>query len=386
VSTAPVFNIDLESFWADPYPVLQRLRAEAPIAYVPQLGATLMCKRDDIFVNEKKVDTFSSDQPGGLMTLLMGQNLMRKDGEPHQIEKRAIFPSVSPRTVKEVWRYQFMRDAERIIGEIQSLGEGDLVRDFATRLSADALRHITGLTNMEYTEMDRVSQGMIAGVSNYGGHLEIEANCLDCTASIDAHIDEMLTIRRDQPNQSLLSAQLQAGLSEQQIKANVKLAISGGQNEPRDAIAGTIWALLMHPEQLRLVQSGEASWLKAFEEYARWIAPVGMSPRRIAKTFEYGGVSFELGDLVFLMFGSGNRDEDVFESPELFDVTRDTSPSITFGSGPHRCAGAWISRTLIAEVALPQAFCRLKNLSLEGEVPFGGWAFRGPLALPCQWE
>ena len=83
MSTAPTFEIDLKQFWEDPYPTLKRMRAEAPVAYVPQLDATLFTRRDDIFENEKKIDVFSSVQPDGLMTRLMGQNMMRKDGDAH---------------------------------------------------------------------------------------------------------------------------------------------------------------------------------------------------------------------------------------------------------------------------------------------------------------
>ena len=65
MSNAPVYEIDLKSFWRDPYPDLKAMRESTPIAYVPQLGATLLTKRDDIFVNEKKTEYFSSDQPQG---------------------------------------------------------------------------------------------------------------------------------------------------------------------------------------------------------------------------------------------------------------------------------------------------------------------------------
>ena len=70
MSTAPHFEIDVADFWRDPYPALARMRREAPIAYVPQLGSTLLARRDDIFVSEKRIDVFSSDQPAGLMTRL----------------------------------------------------------------------------------------------------------------------------------------------------------------------------------------------------------------------------------------------------------------------------------------------------------------------------
>ena len=76
------------------------MRENHPICYVPQLKSTLFTKRDSIAENEKKIDIFSSVQPGGLMTTLMGENMMRKDGESHQLERKAILPSISPKTVK----------------------------------------------------------------------------------------------------------------------------------------------------------------------------------------------------------------------------------------------------------------------------------------------
>ena len=252
-------------------------------------------------------------------------------------------------------------------------------------VSAEALKAITGLTNMHYAEMNRVSQGMIDGCANYIGDPEVEATCHDCTASIDRHIDERMPEVTNRPDHSLLSVQMQAGLSETQVRANIKLAISGGQNEPRDAIAGIVWALLTHPEEKRRVLEGEATWLQVFEEYARWISPIGMSPRRVAQRHVVDGVTFEPEDRVFLMFGSGNRDERVFDDPERFDVLRDTQKSLSFGAGPHFCAGAWASRCMIADVALPKLFARLGDLRLAGDVRFGGWAFRGPLTVPCAW-
>jgi cytochrome P450 len=388
MSTAPIVHIDPAAFNADPYPALKSMRAKTPIAFVPELGATLFTKRDAIFKQEKQIDVFSSDQPGGLMTVLMGENLMRKDGAAHMAERKAIFPAISPRTVRDVWLASFAQSTDRILAEIAPIGAGDLVRDFAKPVSAEALRVITGLTNMPNDEVDRTSQGMIDGISNYLADPAIEAHCKDCTASIDRHIDEMVPQYLAQPNASLISVQMAAGLSSEQMRANVKLAISGGQNEPRDAIAGTIWALLNHPDQLQMVLEGKQEWLAAFEEYARWTSPIGMSPRRVAKAYKVDDISFEADERVFFMFGSANRDEDVFENPDNFDLTRDVGPSIAFGAGPHFCAGAWASRALISQVALPKAFAKLKNLrqAATSDPQPVGWAFRGLTELPCEWD
>lgn len=388
MSTAPVFDIDPKAFWNDPYPDLAEMRRRAPIAFVPQLGSTVLATRDDIFVSEKQIDVFSSDQPQGLMTTLMGHNMMRKDGEDHMSERRAVFPAISPKTVKHTWTAQFQGHADRIVATLDPKQPLDLFRDFALPFSAECLKTITGLTNMRFQDMNGWSQAMIDGVANYTGNPEVEARCHAATAGIDAAIDDMVPVLKKAPNTSILSVLMEAGMAMDSIRANVKLAISGGQNEPRDAVAGTVWALLRHPDQLELAKRGEVPWIQAFEEYARWISPIGMSPRRIAKPWTIRDVEFHPDDRVFLMFSSANRDERHFAEPDRFDIKRDVSKSIAFGAGPHFCAGAWASRAMIADVALPTLFARLKGLSLvpDEEVRIGGWAFRGLLNLPVRWD
>ncbi|WP_296765033.1 cytochrome P450 [Sediminimonas sp.] len=386
MSDAPETRIDPAAFHADPYPVLARMRREAPVTRVPQLGATLFTRRDDIFQQEKRIETFSSHQPDGLMTILMGENMMRKDGADHQAERRILFPALSPRTVRDHWTPLFRAHAERILADLKARGKCDLVRDYAMPVSGEALKLITGLTEMQAHEMDRVSQGMIDGCANYAGDADVEAHCHDCTAFIDAHIDRMLPAAQAGDAPSALAVQARADLPDAALRANIKLIISGGQNEPRDAIAGAIWALLGHPDQLALIRDGRATWQQAFEEYARWISPIGMSPRRVARADTVNGVSFEPDERVFFMFSSGNRDEAHFDAPDAFDITRDTGAAISFGAGPHFCAGAAAARALIAEVALPLAFAHLPGLRLDGPAPFAGWAFRGPVSMPVAWD
>ncbi|WP_167645062.1 cytochrome P450 [Mameliella alba] len=381
MSDAPRVDLDPAELVADPYPALARVQAETPIAYVPQLGATLITRRNVIFEQEKRIEVLSSRQPQGLMTRLMGENMMRKDGEEHGAERRACFPAYSPRTVRDRWSDAFRKAAQDALEDMARQGQCDLVPDYAMRLSGEALRAITGLHGLTWQEMDAVSQGMIDGIANYTGDPEVEARCHAATARIDAAIDAQAG---DPPEMSLLDVQMRAGLPMDSVRANIKLAISGGQNEPRDAIAGCAWALLAHPAELARVRAGEASWQDVFEEFTRWIAPIGMSPREVAREDVVEGVRFDPGDRVFLMYGIGNRDPEVFERPEVFDVTRDTRPSLAFGAGPHFCAGAPASRSLIAEVALPMLFERFPGMELAGPVAFTGWAFRGPKSVPVR--
>src|SRR4030088_1063904 len=122
MSNAPHFDIDMAAFWADPYPDLARMRREAPVAFVPQLGSTIFTRRDDIFSQEKRTDVFSSHQPAALVNTLMGHHMMRKDGDAHMSERGAMFPSVSPRAVRDTWRKAFQAHADSILEALAPAG------------------------------------------------------------------------------------------------------------------------------------------------------------------------------------------------------------------------------------------------------------------------
>ena len=381
----PTQNIDVLKFKRNPYPDLKEMRANNPICFVPQLNATMICDRESIYECEKNINVFSSVQPQGLMTILMGQNMMRKDGKDHSDERKAIFKTISPKTSRNHWREKFETIADNIINKIQELKSGDLLTLYAKELSAECLKLVTGLTNMTAAEMDRVSQGMIDGCSNYTGDKNIEEYCNNCTESIDAHINEKVGEINRMSDFSMISSMLEGNLSKDQISANIKLAISGGQNEPRDAIAGCIWAALNF--ELKELLLKKKNWDQLFNEYCRWMSPIGMSPREIAQDYVYKNATFKKGDRVFLMFSSANRDEKVFTNSNKFDLERNCSKSIHFGAGPHYCAGASIASTMISLVALPKLFAALPELKLvdKEKYEFDGWAFRGITSLECEW-
>ncbi len=385
MSNAPVTSIDPAAFTADPYPVLTHMRANAPITYVPELNATLLTRRADIHREEKRIHVFSSVQPGGLMEKIMGLNMMRRDGDDHMKERRALFPALSPRTVKDHWAPLFKQIVEERLDALTPQGGCDLVTQYAMPVSGAALCAMTGLTNMTPAQMDRASQEMLDAVANYAADPEIDIKGFAQSALVDTAIDARLIALRDAPDPSILSVLDRAGLSRASIGGNVKVIIGGGQNEPRDAIAGLIWALLSNPDQRDHLRSGKADYRDAFGEYARFIAPIQMTPRMIAQQDTVNGVTFAPGDRVFLMYSSACRDEEVFDNADRFDITRNTSAAIPFGAGPHFCAGAAASRTLVADYAVPMILERFPDLKLDGPVPFKGWAFRGPTSVPVTW-
>ena len=382
-----------------PIPILAQLRQQTPVAWVPQLNSVLLVRRDDIVRCEKDVATFSSEQPEGLMNRLMGRNMMRKDGREHTQERKILLAGYSSQSIREHWQQRFSAHAQRLIEQLEVQADQgnnvDLVQDFAMPLSAMALATLTGLEDCQPEQLDNWSQAMIDGISNFAGDPDTEAACRQATASVDAEIDRILdglgaesrpaaTTAATQPN--MLRLMFEAGLDREKIQANIKLAISGGQNEPRDAIAGCIWSVLTHADVKNALAQEHLSWHQVVEEYLRWESPIGMSPRRLAQPCTLHGCELPVESRVFLMFSSANRDANWFAEPEKFDPWRDSSRHIAFGAGPHFCIGAATSRALITDIALPMLFNRFPAMELAAPetVRFQGWAFRGLPRLPVR--
>jgi cytochrome P450 len=168
----------------------------------------------------------------------------------------------------------------------------------------------------------------------------------------------------------------------------VKVIIGGGLNEPRDSICTAAYGLLSNPEQLPRVLADESSWKNVFEETVRWVAPIGMYPRRVAKRTELSGIILEPDMPIGLSAASACHDEKYFPDGHRFDVFREKKPHLAFGSGPHFCLGTWVARKMVGEIAVPALFRRLKNLRLDPDNPpkMGGWVFRGPLSVPVLWD
>jgi hypothetical protein len=155
--------------------------------------------------------------------------------------------------VCDLWSARFEVHAARILdGLIEPCSVGgvevaDLMSVYAMPVSGEALKSMTGLTDITSADMDGWSQAIIDGISNYTGDPDREARCRDGTAAIDVVIDvvmvEMLPSARRSPGNDLVSVMVESvmvesGMPLEQARANIKLTILGGQNEPRDAIAG----------------------------------------------------------------------------------------------------------------------------------------------------
>ncbi|HWU22692.1 MAG TPA: cytochrome P450, partial [Nocardioides sp.] len=118
------------------------------------------------------------------------------------------------------------------------------------------------------------------------------------------------------------------------------LLVVAGNETTRHTITHSMLALLEHPEQLAKLQEDPSLIPDAVEEFLRWASPVYHFRRTATRDVELRGKQIKEGDKVVMWFASGNRDEDVFENPYDFDVTRKNIDHVTFGKGsPHLCMG-----------------------------------------------
>lgn len=147
-----------------------------------------------------------------------------------------------------------------------------------------------------------------------------------------------------------------------EIRANVKLIIGGGLNEPRDGIALTVWDLLTHPEQLNQAKSDPSLFPSAVEESLRKVVPLSMYPREVAVDTELRGKKMKKGDKIAVLVSSANRDENQWENPDLYNIHRKKLKShLAFGTGHHYCLGAWLARYQLGMTALLILFERIEG-------------------------
>ncbi|WP_136609395.1 cytochrome P450 [Sinomonas albida] len=386
---APVADwVRIEDLYTNPYPIYRRLREEAPVAWVPSVGRYLVTRYADCHWIEQDAETFSANEDGSLMKRAMGHSMLRKDDPEHQVDRAAYGPVLRPKAIKETWTAIFEKNAEKYLDAFEAQGSGaDLHLGFAAPFAAENLREIMGFRNATKDDMQRWSQTMIDGTGNYADDPEVWAKSAASSAEVDAAIDELVPVLRADPDATLLSAVVGAGLPLEAIRANMKMTIGGGLNEPRDVLGTAAWALLSSPGQLAQVLADPALWATAFEEAVRWVAPIGMYPRQTTREVALGGATLPRGARIGVVLGAANRDPEQFDDPETYNINREKKPHLAFGGGAHFCAGTWVARTSVANVALPRLFERFPQLRLaDRPAREGGWVFRGMLELPVAWN
>ncbi|MBL3699192.1 cytochrome P450 [Leucobacter luti] len=389
---APIADwVTIPELYRDPFLIYERLRAEGGVHWVPAVNRFLITSYEAVHQTELDQEVFSANERDSLQIRAMGHSMLRRDDPEHYLERKAWQPALRPGVVKRTWTEMFHRNAKRYLAELVDKGPGaDLIWDFAAPYAAESLREVIGLYNATQEDLQRWSQTMIDATGNYADDPEVWARGKRSFDEVDVVLDEMLAWHQKHPDHTLLSTLLRIPDYEMpidRIRANVKMTIGGGLNEPRDALGVTAWALLTHPEQRAAVAADRSLWSTAFDESLRWVAPIGLYSRQTTRAVDVAGVRLPSGAKLGICILSANRDEQIWDRAPEFDLRRESKPHLAFGKGVHVCLGAWVARAQVADVGLPLLFESLEGLRVLPEDPpeIGGWVFRGMTKLPVSW-
>jgi cytochrome P450 len=154
-------------------------------------------------------------------------------------------------------------------------------------------------------------------------------------------------------------------LTRMMTQVNFFLLMVAGNETTRNALSGGIQALCEHPGQFERLRRDPALLPQAIEEILRWVSPVMQFRRTALCDTKIGDQEIRKGEKVVMYYGAANRDPEVFENPEVFDITRKPNPHLAFGIGTHFCMGSHIAR-LEMRVTLEEFLRRFPNVRLAG--------------------
>jgi cholest-4-en-3-one 26-monooxygenase len=196
---------------------------------------------------------------------------------------------------------------------------------------------------------------------------------LNAAMDLYAYAAELFGKKRIDPHADLMSVLTTVEvegerLSDLELELFFLLLTVAGNETTRNLMSGAMHAFFQHPDQWLRLQRDRTLLPGAVEEMLRFVTPV-MNFRRTAMCdLVLSGTEIKAGDKIVFFHVSANRDEEVFDDPDTFDVARDPNPHIAFGGGgPHFCLGANLARMEI-RVMFEHLLDRLPDLRQDGDV------------------
>ncbi|MCW4466927.1 cytochrome P450 [Glutamicibacter sp. MNS18] len=383
--------VTIEQLQRDSNAVYTRLLRESPVAWVPVMGRIMISPAAACIAAEQNPEVFSSEVGGAHMVRALGQRpMIRKDGQAHAQERKVINPALRPKSMLEHWGEVFRKNAKTTLTELRAVGPvaADLNTHFAAPVAARNLAALVGLPHVPWQDIARWSADFIAGSGNVTEDPDIWARCEKSKTEANDALDEAFVSLRKTPDLSITSLMLQSGMSEQSVKANALLAISGGINEPQHVATGSVYYLDRYPEIRAGINRDPGLWDALFEETVRLLTPIAMLTRQTTADSVVCGYHIPAGSQIGLVLAAANRDPDFVQDPEQFRLDRPVRRHIGFGNGPHMCAGKWAAQTGIGRIAVPMLFEELTGFRVDHSrsTSWGGFIFRGLTNLPVTWD
>ncbi len=362
-SIPPGFDFTDPDLYATRMPAeeLAELRRTAPVWWnsqrrgssgFPDDGFWVVTRHADVMAVSRNSDAYSSWENGAIIRHREGigregvevQRLVLLNIDPPQHTKlRGIVSrGFTPRAIAAL-RGALTARAERIVAEARASGTGDFVTDVACELPLQAISELLGVPQDDRRKIFDWSNLMVG----YDDP-EFDTAGVDAAAELIAYSMIMAEDRKACPRDDIVTRLVSAEVDGDHLSADefgffmVLLSVAGNETT-RNAISHGMHAYFEHPEQWELFKAGRP--VTAADEIVRWATPVTSFQRTARYDTELGGQQIKRGQRVGLFYRSANFDEDVFDQPERFDISRDPNPHLGFGgSGAHFCLGANLAR------------------------------------------
>jgi cytochrome P450 len=279
-------------------------------------------------------------------------SFLAMDAPRHTKLRGLVSAAFTPRQVARI-EDGIRMNARQIVEEAAPSGGGDFVELIAKRLPLVTISDMIGVPEADRERIVNAADLLIttSDPEAFGDRAPIEV-LGEALWTLTAFANELAAYREEHPGEDLMTGLVQAEidgerLTHAEIAAFFVLLSVAGNDTTRHTTSHAMRALSVHPEQRAvLLESLDERLPAGVEEFVRWASPVMTFRRTTTREVELHGQRLSAGEKVVLFYHSANRDEQAFEDPWRFDVTREPNRHLGFGGGgPHYCLGASLART-----------------------------------------
>ena len=360
-------------FHEDPYPLYRRLREEAPVYHNAEAGFWALSRHADVLAAFRDPKRFSNSQGVSIDPASVGPaaragtSFLAMDPPEHTRFRGLVARRFRPRRVAEL-EPRIRELAVEHLDPLVGAGRFDVIGDFAGKLPMDVISEMMAVPRADRAELRGWADAL---VHREEGVFDVPPEGVASFGRIRSYFVEHLARLRREPGDDLLSALLALeeggkGLCEDDLLSFCNLMIVAGNETTTKLLGNALYWLWRNPDQRALVQGDPALISKWVEETLRYDNSTQALMRVTLEDVELRGVTIPAGERVLLLVGSGNRDPEVFERPDDYDLQRDTSDLLSFGRGTHFCMGASLAR-LEARVAFEEWWKRFPDYEIVPE-------------------
>jgi cholest-4-en-3-one 26-monooxygenase len=355
---------DLDAFErGTPHEWFKLLRAESPVhwhAGAPgQEDFWCVTKHADLKVISKNPALYSSEakatlplDPGEDSLPSLRAIMLNMDPPRHRQYRALINKAFTPRIVQGMQRSVDQMVA-KIIDAVAEKGECDFVEDLAAPLPMEVICQMMGVPESDRRAIYEIGNRMV-GFDDPELQEGQDVGVVDgdyqaASAEMFLYAENLKARARQHPGDDLATALLNAEvegekLSDFDFNSFFLLLAVAGNETTRTVTSNGMLQLMRHPEQQRLLAENPGLCNSAVEEILRFEPAVHCFRRTAMEDTVLRGVRIEAGQKIIMWYPSVNRDEEVFDDADRFDIRRQPNDHLSFGVGEHFCLGANLAR------------------------------------------